>query len=281
MLCHMEEGSNNLRITVNYDSNILQKREAERLVEQFHNVLYQLFEKQSIPLQEIEVISKEDRAQLAIWHRQLPSATAKALHDIVLEHCSNRPDAEAISSWDGKLNYRELDDLSARLAQYLLTFSSQPEGKIAVCLQKSCWSIVAMLAVLRTGYTCVVIDPAHPRLRIEQMIQKAKPDLMLASAAHQELVHGLVGSTISISSEFILSLPLIHMELPTVHPNQAAFILFTSGSTGTPKGIVMEHVNWSTSVSEAGPAMGFTSDTRCLHFAAYAFDASIYEVFNT
>ncbi|KAI1275329.1 hypothetical protein F5Y07DRAFT_409348 [Xylaria sp. FL0933] len=281
MLCHMEEGSNNLLIWVNYDSGIIQKREAQRLVEQFHNVLYQLFVKQSLSIREVEVISKEDMAQLAIWHGQLPSATSEALHNLVLEHCHNCPDAEAICSWDGKLTYRQLEDLSARLAQHLLTFCHENESKIAVCLEKSCWSIVALLAVLRSGCACVLVDPGHPRLRTEQIIEMATPDLMLVSVTHQKRAHGLVRRTVCIDSTFIQSLPLLGTALPTVAPDQAAFILFTSGTTGTAKGIVMEHVNLSTSIAQAGVEMGFTPQTRCLHFASYAFDASIYEIFNT
>ncbi|KAK5624973.1 hypothetical protein RRF57_000689 [Xylaria bambusicola] len=281
MLCHMEESSNNLFISVNYDPEILQRREAQRLVEQFHGVLYQLFEKPTESIQEIELVSKEDMTQLAMWHDRLPSATPEALHDLVLEHCRSRPDEEAVSSWDGRLTYSQLDNLSARLAQHLLTLSLERESKVAVCLEKSCWSIVALLAVLRSGCTCVVVDPGHPRFRIEQMIGKATPELMLVSKTHEKLAHGLVSSIISVSSSFIQGLPLLSTILPTVAPNQAAFILFTSGSTGVPKGIVMEHINWSTSITQAGVEMNFTSQTRCLHFSSYAFDASLYEIFNT
>ncbi|KAI1109265.1 hypothetical protein F5Y14DRAFT_433273 [Nemania sp. NC0429] len=43
----------------------------------------------------------------------------------------------------------------------------------------------------------------------------------------------------------------------------------------------MEHSNWSTSITYAGVEMKFSQASRCLHFASYAFDASIYEIFNT
>ncbi|KAI0449217.1 hypothetical protein F5B21DRAFT_520570 [Xylaria acuta] len=281
MLCHMQEGSKNLQITVNYDSDVLQREEAQRLVEQFHGVLRQIFEKQSHPIREIEVVSKEDLAQLAIWNGELPCGTHETLHDLVLQHCRKRPDAEAVSSWDGILTYRQLDDSSARLAQYLLTFGLQPEMKVVVCLEKSCWSIVAFLAVLRSGCTCVIVDPGHPRGRIVDIMGRAAPELGVVSEAYENLLQGLVDRTVSISSAFIRSLPSLSVELPIVAPNQAAFILFTSGSTGTPKGIIMEHTNLSTSVTYAGVKMNFGLESRCLHFSSYAFDASIYEIFNT
>ncbi|KAI1164420.1 hypothetical protein F5B18DRAFT_252198 [Nemania serpens] len=281
MLCYMQEASNDLLVSVNYDSAIFQKEEVQRLVEQFHTVLRQLFDRRHDPIGEIEVISKEDAAQLAIWQGQLPSATPEALHDLVLEHCRSRPDAEAVSSWDGQLTYGQLDDSSARLAQYLLTLCRGPESKIAVCLEKSCWSIVAFLAVLRSGCACVVVDPGHPRGRIEQMMRTATPEIMLVSETYQKLVHGLVGRMVCISSSFIGNLPSFGTTLPIVAPSRTAFILFTSGSTGTPKGIIMEHINWSTCIAQIGAELNSTSGTRCLHFASYSFDASIYEIFST
>ncbi|KAI1145425.1 hypothetical protein F4825DRAFT_474068 [Nemania diffusa] len=281
MLCHMQEGSNTLQVTVNYDPNVLQREEAQRLVEQFHGVLRQIVKKQSDPIREMEVVSKEDLAQLAIWNGRLPPGTHKALHDLVLQHCHKRPDIEAVSSWDGILTYRQLDDSSARLAQYLLKFGLQPETKVVACLEKSCWSIVAFMAVLRAGCTCVIIDPGHPRGRIADIISRAAPELGIVSKAYEGIVHGLVDNTVSISLDFISTLPPLSVELPIVAPNQAAFILFTSGSTGTPKGIIMEHTNLSTSVTYAGVEMNFSLESRCLHFSSYAFDASIYEIFNT
>nr|ABF29402.1 nonribosomal peptide synthetase [Xylaria sp. BCC 1067] len=281
MLCHMQEGSKNLQVTVNYDPDVLQKEEAQRLVEQFHGVLRQLLEKQSRPIGEIEVISKEDLTQLALWNGKLPCGTYEALHDLVLQHCRKRPDAEAVSSWDGVLTYRQLEDFSARLAQHLLTFGLQSETRVVACLEKSCWSIVAFLAILRAGYACVIVDPGHPRGRIADIIGRATPELGIVSEACENLVQGLISRSLSISSTFIRGLSSPSAELPIVSPNQAAFILFTSGSTGTPKGIIMEHTNLSTSVTYAGVKMNFCPESRCLHFSSYAFDASIYEIFNT
>ncbi|KAI1824256.1 hypothetical protein F4861DRAFT_269335 [Xylaria intraflava] len=281
MACHMQEDSNDLLISVNYDSDILQEQEARRMVEQFHGILHQLFEKQTDLIQEIEFASKEDIAQLALWNGQLPSGTNDTLHNLVLQHCRTRPDAEAVSGWDGVLTYSQLDDSSARLAQHLLTFGVQPESRVAVCLEKSRWSIVALLAVLRAGCACIIVDPGHPRRRIEQIMNRATPELMVVSEAYSKLADEFAGGVVYISASLIENLPSLTATLPVVAPNQAAIILFTSGSTGIPKGIIMEHINLSTSIAQAGEKMNYKSDSRCLHFASYAFDASIYEIFNT
>lgn len=64
-------------------------------------------------------------------------------------------------------------------------------------------------------------------------------------------------------------------------PHDAAFIVFTSGSTGKSKGIILEHMNLSTSIHYHSSAMEVDQNSQSLHFASYAFDASIYEIFTT
>lgn len=281
MFCHMQEGSNDLQISVNYDSHVLQEAEARRMVEQFHAVLRQLSTKQNEAIREIDVISKEDMTQLSKWNGSLPAAAEETLHDLVLRNSRKQPTAEAVCAWDGNLTYRELDYWSSRLAGYLLSLGVHTESKVAVCLEKSCWSIVTLLAVLRAGCACVLIDHGHPRRRIEEIIKRTEPHLIVASEAHVSLVDGLTSELVPISLPFIQDLPPLKANLPTVTPTQAAVILFTSGSTGTPKGIVMEHVNLSTSILAHAPGMNVRPDSRSLHFASYAFDVSIYEIFNT
>jgi amino acid adenylation domain-containing protein len=281
MFLHIQEGSEDLEISVNFDPNVLVRDEARRLVEQFHAVLHQLSAKQNDPIGDVEVISIEDRIQLAMWNGHVPLPASEALHDLVIRHSTERPNTQAICAWDGVLTYKELDNLSSRLAGQLLTLGTQPESKIAVCLEKSRWSIVALLAVLRAGCACVLIDPGHPRRRIQESVDKTQPRLIVASKTHENLVQGLSSQVILISEAFVLNLSRLDIQLPTVRPQQAAVVLFTSGSTGTPKGIVMEHVNLSTSILAHAGAMNVRPNSRSLHFASYAFDVSIYEIFNT
>lgn len=85
----------------------------------------------------------------------------------------------------------------------------------------------------------------------------------------------------------IVTVPLQSLATPlaTTHTwpapscHDVAFVIFTSGSTGEPKGILMEHVNFCTSIRGHSPPMRISTSTRALHFASYAFDASIYELF--
>ncbi|KJZ69526.1 hypothetical protein HIM_11088 [Hirsutella minnesotensis 3608] len=281
VILHVVDGSDDLNVWVNFDPHVLEEAEARRMLEQFRAVLCQICEGSNHEIRDVQVISEHDLKQLAEWNGRLPPAKQETLHDLSLDHALTRPNADAVSGWDGHLSYRELDDWSSRLAGHFLSLGVKAESRVVVLLDKSCWSIVAILAILRAGGGCVLIDPSYPHRRIEQLISKARPQLVVASSNRGSLVQGLgVGATL-ISSGFVQNLPALGIKLPLVRASQAAFILFTSGSTGTPKAIVMEHVHLSTSILAHGRGMRVGPDSRGLHFASYAFDASIYEIFNT
>ncbi|TAQ84797.1 hypothetical protein B7494_g6879 [Chlorociboria aeruginascens] len=281
VFCHLQDDLSDVEIGVHYDSSIFQDDEARRMAQQFQTVICQLLTRPLEITREIQVISPEDLAQLAKWNGRVPPANQENLHDLILRNCNGRSGAEAVCAWDGILTYRELENYSGRLAQYMLNLGILPESRVVLCLEKSQWSIVALLAVLRAGGTCVLIDPGHPRRRMEEIMKKTAAQLLIVSETHESLVHGLCSKVIVSGSSPIRKLASLNRDLPIVSPSQPAFVLFTSGSTGTPKGIVMQHVNLSTSILAHSNGMNLGPTTRSLHFASYAFDGSIYEVFDT
>ncbi|KAI0546770.1 hypothetical protein F4679DRAFT_401148 [Xylaria curta] len=280
---HLQEDSNRIEVSVNFDPNVLSETEARRLIEQFQAVLHRLATRPKAHVADIEVVSEQDMLLLKEWNDLIPTPIPIALHDLVLRHCTKHSSSMAVCAWDGKLTYEDLDDWSSSLAGHLLGLGIQTESRVAVCLEKSKWSIVALIGILRAGCACVLLDPGHPRNRIQEMIAQTTPQLIVVSETHAHLIHGLSESaTVLISADFIQQLPpSTTQSLPVVEPHHAAFILFTSGSTGKPKGIIMEHGNLSTSIASHEGVMNANLNSRSLHFASYSFDMSIYEIFDT
>lgn len=200
---------------------------------------------------------------------------------MVLYNAIINPTSEAVCAWDGDLTYSELDEYSARLAQYIYNPRFSPDSRAAVCLEKSKWSIVTILGVMRAGLVCVLLDPSHPPQKIKQLIQKTSPQVLLLSETHEKLVRDVECRVVLIGNGLFQGLDPLRIDLPIVSSSQAALIIFTSGSTGQSKAIIMEHVNLSTSVCAHSKALNLSSAARSLHFASYCFDASMYEIFDT
>lgn len=73
------------------------------------------------------------------------------IHHLILERTKEQPDAPAICAWDGNLTYRQMDEMAARFAMYLAGRGVGPQVILPLCFQKSMWTAVATLAVMKAG----------------------------------------------------------------------------------------------------------------------------------
>jgi amino acid adenylation domain-containing protein len=230
----------------------------------------------------LDLTTDEEKQKLWTWNREVPAVVERCVHDLFAEQAAARPEASAICAWDGELTYAELDALSTRLASHLLSLGVKPDDVVPLCFEKSMWTVVAMLAVLKAGGAFVPLDPEHPASRREEILKQTKAVVVLTSPQFSTLWEDSACNVVSVNKVSINQLPssVNHGHI-AVKPSNIAYVIFTSGSTGQPKGVVLEHRAVSTSCLEHGKAFGFTAQTRALQFAAYTFDACIVEIVTT
>jgi non-ribosomal peptide synthetase component F/aryl carrier-like protein len=284
IICHLpvKGEPNDILIVANYDERALEPLEVTRMVHQFEHILRQLSSVQSknCPLGGLDLLCPEDRKQIEDWNSVLPSSHEACLHDLVLQHSKARPNAPAISSWDGDMTFRELESACHALTQHLEALGIEPQSLVPLCFERSKWSVIAMIAVIQLGAACVCIDPTHPKKRIHEILHRTNAKFILTSPLNQPI---MADADVTVVAVPILEGNLTKCKLPrhSISPEDIAFVVFTSGSTGASKAILMEHVNLATSVRDYSSEMQINEQTRGLHFASYAFDASIYEIFGT
>ncbi|KAL4957875.1 hypothetical protein BDW69DRAFT_180121 [Aspergillus filifer] len=275
-----------LNMQVTYDPDILSHDGVQRMAFQFEHVLRQLHQEPAAALGEVQVISPQDMNLLQRWNSSIPQADSRCLDELVAVQTAVRPTAMAISSWDGDMTYQELMSRSLGLALHLRDLKVRRRTRIATVLNKSKWTLVAILGILRAGGTCIMLDSEYPRQRMQNIIYDASVSILITSADLSAQVQGLCGTKMLLCPEMtqIISEDLLHghtTSVVNIDPEDPAFILFTSGSTGKPKGIIMAHRTLVSSIRSHGSALQVTSDTRALHWASYTFDISIYEIFTT
>lgn len=173
------------------------------------------------------------------------------------------------------------------LADHLEKLGVGIETMVPLCFEKSKWTVVAQIAVLKAGGACVSVDYSTPRDRLKTILGSTGANLAIATPSHARIFTGLINHTVVLSQRLLDELACdrlpgsLHKPRAHVKPDNAAFVVFTSGSTGVPKGIVTEHRAICTSAKHHGKAMNFTPASRVLQFAAYTFDVSISDTFVT
>ncbi|KAL8826241.1 MAG: hypothetical protein Q9191_003926, partial [Dirinaria sp. TL-2023a] len=270
-----------IELQAQFDTAVLSEQQMARLLTQFEHVIMQLgLETSNKIVGDVKLFGDNDLQQILEWNNSVELEVVNdCVHNIFKGQVALRPNAEAVCAWDGSLTYAQLDKLSDKLASCLVRKGVQPEVLVPLCFDKSVWTVVTMLAVLKAGGACVHLGATQPIARLAQIISDTKARVLLADPQHSEMFHGLV-EVLTIEPSFLESLSMTGT-LPIVQPTNPAFVLFTSGSTGKPKGIVVEHGSLCTSSKAHGTNRKVGPNTRLLQFAAYTFDVSVADIFTT
>lgn len=228
--------------------------------------------------------SQHDLNAIWGWNHQLPPSHPFCMHEMISERAQQYPRKQAVDSWDGCLTYQELDEYSTLLAHSIMETHSQIPQFIPICFEKSKWTIVAVLTVMKLGAAMVLMDPTLPLARLQNMRDQVNASMILTSHSQQTFSSLIIpgGELIVVDAPEMEKLaqlssasPKMFKDLPRVPSSALMYLIFTSGSTGTPKGVMISHKAYTSSAIARAAAVGYKEDTRVLDFASYAFDVSI------
>lgn len=274
VVCEIESSS--IRFIMTYDPRLVDAQIMEMIIYQLAYVTKRLLEDQngSLCVGDLKEICPEGVPWLCDWNKHVPEAENYCVHDMILSHCRQKPDALAVSAWDGSLTYGDLDRISMSLA-CCLHARVGPEVRIPILMEKSVWVPIAILAIMRAGGTFVLLEPSLPFDRLMYLCGSIGASLAVASSQHAELARKLLPEVVVVSQESPSPWDGPVVELPPSQPQQALYVIFTSGSTGMPKAVVIEHFSFCTSAKAFAQITRLDTSTRVFQFASYAFDVSI------
>jgi amino acid adenylation domain-containing protein len=274
-------GDNSVDVELQFDSKVLQEGSAKTILEQFEYVIQQLVDaSEATQLKDVTLITPAHYQQIIDWNNRVNiEEVDDCVHNLFREQARICPDAIAVTSWDGEVTYKRLDELSDKLASYLVEKGVTPEYLMPMCFDKSMYTVVAMMATLKAGGATVHLGKNSPIDRMTEIIGQIGASIVLTDNTHAHKFDGVI-ETIVVDQRLLDSLSST-AGLPIVSPNDPAFVLFTSGSTGKPKGVVGEHGSMCTSSRAHGSDRGVGPGTRLFQYAAYTFDVSIADIFTT
>ncbi|KAL6249277.1 NRPS [Rhinocladiella similis] len=212
------------------------------------------------------------------WNSAVPPAISQCMHEIIGEKMAEHPGKIAVTSWDGELTYGQLDSVSSYLSERLIQSGVGRGTVIPLCFEKSMWTVVALLAVMRAGGTFVLTDPQQPESRLSTIVSEVDAQILITSEKQATL-----GARIAQHAKLIVIGPELLQKsdqgdsaaLKKVPATTILYIIFTSGSTGKPKGVMISHENFTTGAIPRAAAVGYKPHSRVLDFPSYAFDVSI------
>ncbi|WP_284117678.1 non-ribosomal peptide synthetase [Streptomyces fragilis] len=198
------------------------------------------------------------------------------------------PGAVAVRDRAGELTYCELHERANRLARLLIGRGAGPERLVGLLLPRSADTIVAMLAVLKSGAAYLPLDPAYPDERLRLMVEDARPACLLTDSAHAGRDLGASGESVLVLDDTptrteLASTASHHItdddRADPLKPGHPAYVIYTSGSTGTPKGVVVAHRSLPPLLAWVEQEFGTDALKHALAATSFSFDVSVTEVF--
>ncbi|MGW1978274.1 amino acid adenylation domain-containing protein [Streptomyces sp. NPDC001889] len=282
-------GEDGISGRLDYRLDLFDPPTARALAERLVRVLEAVAAEPDRPIGAIEVLSPDERTNiLGPWSGSPSSQAPITLVDAFEEQAGLRPDAVAVVLETEQVTYRELDERANRLARLLLSRGAGPERLVALALPRSIDTVVAQLAVVKTGGAYLPLDIDYPAERIALMLDDAAPVIVVTvaaltggpAAARPEAVAVVLDDPATAARAAALSAgPVTDEERGgAVTPDHAAYLVYTSGSTGRPKGVLLTHSGVAGLIATQRERFGVGPDSRILAFASPAFDVAFWEL---
>ena len=187
------------------------------------------------------------------------------------------PNKIAFVEGQKSISYKDFNKITSAVASRILEFLIKKEP-ILIILPKGIDALISMFSVAKSGNFYSIIDEKMPRERVEKIIAKLRPKLIITS---KELYfdYGIPAifsddfATFSINQTALNAVNIIDTDL--------LYVLFTSGSTGEPKGVAITHksvVDYTFWVCET---FNFTENEILLNQAPFYFDNSVLDIYGS
>jgi len=188
-------------------------------------------------------------------------------------------DAPAVLDSGRVWTYREMDAAANRFARLLAGRGVRPGDRVALLLDRSAETYIAILAVMKAGAAFVPLAPAFPEERMSLIVEDAGVSLVVTIAGYAARAAGLSVPHVVIAADCPEAArhPDTPLELG-FSEDDICYILYTSGTTGRPKGVAVRHQSICNFVRVAADAYGYRPGDRVYQGMTIAFDFSTEEI---
>ena len=228
----------------------------------------------------VSALSMTDARQEALLdgynHWTLPVDTTQTIVSLFRAQAHKTPSAPAVRFQDKVLTYKQLDEITDRLAAHIASLGLGREDVVSVLIGRSERMAVASLGALKAGCAYQPLDPSYPQERLNFMIGDASAKLLIADAEYRPLITEYKGPVLDTAE--IDTLPKGKTPEGPL-PENLFILLYTSGSTGVPKGCMLEHRNLVNFCAWYRNYYGLKPESCVAAYASYGFDACMMDMY--
>ncbi len=201
--------------------------------------------------------------------------------DLFREAALQYPDHDAVICNDVRISYRDMDDLTDRLAAKLKSLGIGRETVTGILIPRCEYMVICALGVLKAGGAYLPLDPTYPPERLNLMMEDSGAKVLIEAPEFKDVITEEFKG-VRIMTDEIPSLPCVSgsdliKEVPRT--DDLFVMLYTSGTTGIPKGVLITHGNVMAMRAWTASQYGIGPDSICSSYASFGFDAHILDLY--
>lgn len=289
LILESRESEDEIQMGLQYRKDLFDTKFIMDMIENYQDVLKQVLSSPNNKVNTTRFLSpKSYNLLINDWNQIKEYPHHKTLHQLFEEQVNKTPNNIAVVYEDIQLTYRELNGKSNQLAKYIKKKCKvKPDDLIALCLDRSEYTVIAILAVLKAGGAYVPIDPSFPDERINFIIKDIQATVILTNAIHIDRLIKIypnadqVSLVLAIDSSDTLAelqkQPKTNLKTATLCSN-LAYLIYTSGTTGEPNGVLQTHSNVMRLFTATDAWYHFNDKDVWTLFHSYVFDFSVWEM---
>ncbi|WPV65667.1 non-ribosomal peptide synthetase [Chitinophaga sp. LS1] len=258
-----------LSLKLGYNTDLFDERRMTGLLQHFSQLLRVLSATPGTPVDKVDYLLPGERTNILSGFNQsaVLYPEGRTLVSLFYEQAARRGDEIALYFKDRAFTWKELEEWSSRLANFLLEEYDIKKGAlIPVNLHRSEWLVISILAVIKTGCAYVPVGADYPPERITWIKEDCGAEVIVNSA--------LIDTFRKQANNWQPTLDDFQ-----VAAHDLAYVIYTSGSTGMPKGCMLEHGSVVNRIEWMYRHYGFNSKDRILQKTTFTFDVSVWEIF--
>jgi len=280
LILFMRERDGGLAGTWEYNTDLFLPATIARMARHFANLLKAALASPDTAIGRLAMLDDAERRHLVEgWNGTAMNYPRDAsIPALFARRAAATPDAPAVDGPDGRLDYRDLDRASNRLAHRLLAAGVSVGDPVGLALDRSAAFVAGALGILKAGAAYLPLDPTYPRERRDFMVADAGLRLLVTDAAGATAFASFAGTVVRLDDpDGSLAAQPAHDPGLAVDAMSPAYVMYTSGSTGRPKGVVVPHRAVVRLVSDTD-YVDFPAMRRIAHASNVAFDAATFEI---
>lgn len=284
LLIEVEPDHGKIHVKATYNTSDIPSSQVSKMLLQIDYLVRELLSNVNMSLESFG--ETFDHSCLSIANpKPIYSECKQSLISSVERYAAKQPDRLALAfyskSGDSFVTYSELNIKANQLAHLLVEEGVKPDDTVCICMEKSVYLYVSILAVLKTGAGYLPLTPDTPSSRINTILDEIGSPLCLSDRSSAKVLRSIPGlEVINVLESKLTKYPERDLNIPFCG-SHLAYAVFTSGSTGKPKGVLVTQANLLSNLEVLSQMYPVSEESRLLQACSQAFDVSVFEIFFT